>query len=100
MHYILDERVPRRVDATTWKRWMVSANRTVARTVVDSHITVSTVFVGLDLGGEPDRPILFETEVVVSDVASTDSRHIRYATWDEAELGHMHIIRECCRRSE
>lgn len=74
---------------------MVSSNRTVARTVVDSHVTVSTVFVGLDLGGDPDRPMLFETEIMESGVASSDSRHVRYATWDEAELGHVQIVREC-----
>lgn len=74
---------------------MVSADRTVARTDVDSRVTVSTVFVGVDLGGYLDRPMLFETEVMVSGVASTDSRYVRYATWDEAEAGHKQIVCEC-----
>lgn len=72
---------------------MVSADRIVARTRLGPGIIVSTVFVGLDLGFDPDRPMLFETEIMEAGVASTDCRHIRYATWDEAERGHRQVVR-------
>ena len=93
-HYILDGHEPKRADAAAWERWMSSADRTVARTAVDANIIVSTVFVGIDLGCDPDKPILFETEIMESGVASTEYRHVRYATWDEAEHGHRLIVRE------
>lgn len=95
MHYILNGHEPKLTDATTWQRWMISADRIVARTVIDSNVTVSTVFVGLDLGSDPNQPLLFETEVMEAGVTSSDCRHVRYATWDEAERGHMQIVDEC-----
>jgi hypothetical protein len=93
-HYILDGHEPTPTDTATWTRWMTSADRTVARTAIGPDIIVSTVFVGLDLGGDPDKPVLFETEIMESGVASTECRHVRYATWDEAEHGHRQIVRE------
>ncbi|WP_454651290.1 hypothetical protein [Bradyrhizobium liaoningense] len=93
-HYILNGRDPKSTDAVTWQRWYESADRVVARTQIGPDIVISTVFVGLDLGCDPDRPLVFETEVMEAGVASVDARRVRYATWVEAERGHAKIVSE------
>ncbi|WP_141713587.1 hypothetical protein [Bradyrhizobium elkanii] len=93
-HYILDGREPECTNAVWWRRWYESADRVVARTRINPDIVVSTVFVGLDLGCDPDRPVLFETEVMEVGIASVDARQKRYLTWAEAERGHAKIVSE------
>lgn len=93
-HYILDGREPKRTDPASWRQWYESADRVVARTEVGPDIVISTVFVGLDLGCEPDRPLVFETEVMEAGVASVDARRVRYPTWVEAERGHAKLVSE------
>lgn len=95
--------------------WFEKANRTVARThFSEFDLKVSTVFLGLDHNyGPSGPPILFETmtfgppETVEwpqlpgkrkqrktfvarpeSDLGGMD----RYATWDEAIIGHGRIV--------
>lgn len=93
-HYILDGRVPKRTDPVSWQRWYKSADRVVARTEIGPDIVISTVFVGLDLGCDPDRPLVFETEVMEAGVASVDARRVRFQTWAEAERGNAKLVSE------
>jgi hypothetical protein len=93
-HYILDGREPRCTDPVSWRRWYESADRVVAKTQLGPDIVISTVFVGLDLGCDPGRPLVFETEVVEAGVASVDARRERYPTWAEAERGLAKIVDE------
>ncbi|WP_456791765.1 hypothetical protein [Bradyrhizobium sp. USDA 4506] len=93
-HYILDGDEPKCTNAVSWRRWYESADRVVARTRISPDIVVSTVFVGLDLGCDPDRPLLFEAEVMEVGIASIDARRERYPTWLEAERGHAKIVSE------
>jgi hypothetical protein len=54
---------------------------------------VSTVFLGIDHGFDPEGPpILFETMVFCKGFDEEIQK--RYATWDEAIAGHQTIIRE------
>lgn len=94
MHYILDGHAPVKVaDVLTWAKWFETADRRVARTALAKDVEVSTVFLGIDYSpfspGFP--PILFET-MVFGGKHDGDMR--RYATWDEAEIGHAE---ECAR---
>lgn len=85
---------PQGTDPVSWQRWYESADRVVARTEIGPDIIVSTVFVVLDLGCDPDRPLVFETEVMEAGVASVDARRVRYPTWVEAERGHAKLVSE------
>jgi hypothetical protein len=88
-------------DLLTWALWMDQADRRVARTKLESGFEVSTVFLGLDhnfFGEGP--PILFETMIFRPAADGnwkndewTDLCH-RYATWAEAETGHMEIVEQ------
>jgi hypothetical protein len=73
-----------------------SGERRVAFTVVAPGIEVSTVFLGLDhrfIGDGP--PIVFET-MVFDDYEAGDC--YRYATWDEAALGHEAVVKRLRKR--
>ncbi|MGY4568350.1 MULTISPECIES: hypothetical protein [Bradyrhizobium] len=75
------------MNAVSWRRWYESADRVVARTRISPDIVVSTVF-----GCDPDRPLLFETEVMEVGITSIDARRERHPTWVEAERGHAKIV--------
>lgn len=83
-------------DAVTWRQWFETEDRVVGRTQVSPSILISTVFVGLDLGCDPDNPLVFETEVIEAGVSSVDARRVRYSTWSDAELGHRAIVAKYC----
>lgn len=93
MKYILDEnRKPvKENDLFKWGEWMQTADRHVAKTKADDDVEVSTVFLGLDhnFWGE-GPPILFETMIFGGE---HDGWMDRYATWEEAELGHLAAVR-------
>lgn len=82
-------------DIIAWGRFKEAFpnNCRVDLTDVDD-LTVSTVFLGYDVGYSEIRggqPILFETMIFgpgLSEVAD------RYATWDEAVAGHAEIVRQ------
>ena len=93
-HYILDGREPKRTDPVSWRRWFESADRVVARTQIGPDIVISTVVVGLNLGCDPGRPLVFETEVTEARVASVEARQERYPTRAEAERGDASIVDE------
>lgn len=91
MQYTLDGHTPVPCDDTeAWAEWMEEASRTGARFVAKTQVTdqeeVSTVFLGIDHGWFSERPILFETMVFA---AGKSRAQRRYATWEEAERGHM-----------
>ena len=91
-YYYLDEnRQPVEIDMMSWaKRFEAREQRRVAWDEVGA-INVSTVFLGLNHAWEPDAvPILFETMVFGG---WHDQDQERYATWDEAVVGHARHLR-------
>ena len=55
---------------------------------------VSTVFLGLDHNyGDEGPPILFET-MIFPQSGHNDLHCERYATWDEAVVGHQRVVAE------
>lgn len=89
--FILDGHTPVvEPDLMRWGRWFETADRHVALTEHE-FFWVSTVFLGLDHGfyGE-GPPLVFESMAFV-DGLSTDCA--RYASWDEAEIGHHAMVR-------
>ena len=95
-HFILEGKEPKPVDLMTWAKWYETANRTVARDIVNDYL-VSTVFLGLDHrfdDGGP--PLLFET-MVFPRCGKTVNYMLeefaeRASTWDEAEACHRRGI--------
>lgn len=87
--YILVGKEPKAVDdVLEWAGWFETAERTVAKTHLP-NVEVSTIFLGLDhsFGGLP--PILFETMIFGGE---HDQYQDRYATWEEAEAGHLRAV--------
>ena len=93
--YILnDNKEPVPCDVYLWAAWRIEneGSMRVARTEFTNGRTVSTVFLGVDhnyFGKGP--PILFETVVFASGKPEGEYTQ-RYATWAEAEVGHMEIV--------
>jgi hypothetical protein len=94
-------------DLIAWAEWFETADRQVADTRHELF-RVSTVFLGLDhrfSGKGP--PILFETmaflttggpvdHTTLGSMLATASESIdcvRYATWEDAEIGHQAMVR-------
>ena len=77
-------------DFDEWSRQLVQ-NRVVARTQLIDGSTVSTLFLGVGFPGV-DKPMLFETALVTEDSTEVVAR---YATWGEAEAGHMDWLDRC-----
>lgn len=72
-----------------WTGQFSTVGRRVALDEIDD-IMISTVFLGLDHNYLPDGPpILFETMVFVG---GDGEQCQRYATWDEAAVGHGLIV--------
>lgn len=97
MKYILVDREPVPVDDIfEWSRFMEGPieNRRVACTEVGSYV-VFTSFLGIDHNflafGEEHVPILFETMIRREGGEWLDYQE-RYATWAEAEEGHVRAI--------
>jgi hypothetical protein len=82
-HYILDGKLPRKVDLMTWAEWYAKAYRHVADTM-KGNIRVSTVFLGLDHQWGNGPPELFETVIFGCDKEWQE----RCSTWEEAEAMH------------
>lgn len=91
LNYILEGHTPVPVkDTLVWARWFATADRKVARTQVTDGISVSTVFLGLDHSFSPGAaPQIFETMVFGGPL---DNDLDRYATWEEAEAGHVAMV--------
>lgn len=108
MHYILaeDGKTPTLVPMLVWARWFGQADRLIAQHMAGEHITVSTVFLGLDhrFSGE-GPPILWESMVFDARIpaqlpggrlspwgSEIDSR--RYSAHDDALAGHIELLRQ------
>ncbi len=88
MKYILEGKTPVECeDLTTWVKWLESADCGVARTEIDG-VKISTIFIAVDHGHCEGEPLLFETMVFGGEL---DAELRRYATWDEAEIGHAEM---------
>lgn len=103
-------------DVLEWGRFFEnSAERTIALTMIDEDLYVSTVFLGIDnqfSNTNPEAmPLLFETAVFGapmairhSDGTASEGNEVlemrRYSTWGEAEEGHAAMVAEMCARFE
>jgi len=77
-------------DLLEWAAWFEAADRVVAKTQVDRHVEVSTIFLGVNhsLFSE-GSPRIFETAVITP----SDNQIVeRYATYEEAVLGHGRYV--------
>lgn len=73
-HWVLNERGIAVIEPSLnrWAEWMQkSPGRFVARSELH-HVTVSTIFLGIDYGFNDDLPILFETMVFQGERESMD----------------------------
>lgn len=75
-----------------WAKFMEEGERRrVALTVINTHTTVSTVFLGLDHSFGGRKPQLYETMVFGGKL---DGGMERYATRQEAEKGHQKFLKK------
>src|SRR6188508_2453573 len=89
--YILDGHTPVPCDdMARLSAFYRDGDRRVALTILDSGITVSTVFLVHNHQWGSGPPLLFETMVFGTDDDMTE----RYSTWDEAQVGHDAIVAE------
>lgn len=92
-HWILDGHDVVGVDLLTWAKWFETADRTVAKTTLPDGTLISTVFLGIDHSfGVGKVPIIFETMVFASGENRNDNDCERYATWEQAEAGHVVMV--------
>jgi hypothetical protein len=73
-------------DVVEWAKSFEKKSRILAKTQV-GEIEVSTVFLGID-HGFGGRQLWFETMTFGDD----EERQQRYATWAEAESGHIEMV--------
>jgi hypothetical protein len=110
--YVLDGHEPVAIDndderegLLRWAQWYETADRYVMQTRLIDGSRISTVFLGIDHNhSDKGPPILFETAIFTGetrrcewlkrDIHECDIKS-RYATWGEAEEGHMHWIEQC-----
>lgn len=99
-HWILDaelREIP--VDLLTWARWVEDHNRHVGEDWIGDY-RISTVFLGLDHNWTMHGPpLLYETMLFMRDEEATFGQRSlelieRYATWVEAEEGHVRAVEE------
>ena len=91
MYYLLKDRIPVLApDVVEWARWFEPT--TVSKTTLPSGTVINTVFLGLDTSFVAGLPILFETMVFGGPLAEAQAR---YATWDQAEAGHLEMVSRC-----
>lgn len=91
--YILVGHEPVEIDdLLEWARWFEqdTAARRVGYTEISPQVHVSTIFLGLDHNfGMHGPPLLFET-MIFGGVMNEECE--RYATWQEAEVGHAFMV--------
>ena len=91
-HYILQDGQPVPCeDILEWGRWLETAERQVAHTVISADCDVSTVFLGLNHNfyGDGPPPILWETMIFGGE---HDQYQERYASEEEARTGHARAV--------
>ncbi len=92
--YILDaDHRPVKATLMQWAMWFEDiTNRIVDYTEITSETNVSTVFLGLDHRFDRSGPpLLFETMIFGG---PHDQSGWRYASWDDAEVGHKAAVRK------
>jgi hypothetical protein len=97
LYYILDRDgnplalEPGPYSLVAWAEWFQSHDRTIAFDIVDEHVSVSTVFLGLDHNffGDGHPPVLWESLVIGG---SLDGYQIRYTSREGALVGHRRIV--------
>jgi hypothetical protein len=91
--YKLEEHKPVEVkDGLEFAEWYEKAGdrRIVARDEIGDFL-VSTVFLGIDISpADFATPVLFETMVFKNEKDA--GMTMRYATWEEAEVGHRRAV--------
>lgn len=89
--YILDGDTPVPTDdLLAWAEWYETADRIVARTQVDTDVTVSTVFLALDHGHHGGPALLYETMIFGG---RHDQYMSRYHDREAALAGHDRAVR-------
>lgn len=91
-HYILENRVPKAVDALTWSRSLYKKERQIGFSPMPVG-RVSTVFLGLDHSFGQGPPVLFEMMVFISEEEKGEVQ-LRCRTYDEAKELHFKGIRK------
>lgn len=91
-------------EIVAWAQAMEATDRKVAVTNLIDGSRVSTVFLGLNHSWGAGPPMLFETALFSSETHYCKFLHrevqecevvARYATWGEAEAGHMEWVEKC-----
>lgn len=89
-NYILDGTKPVPCDdMTKWAKFMSSKEIQLALTRFDGGTYVSTVFLGIDYGHNPEKPVLFETMVFRG---KHDLEQWRYTDYQAALVGHEEVV--------
>jgi len=83
-------------DVLAWATWLGNAEHLVIAKTVVAEVQVSTVFLGSSavsiLSGQPRQ--LFETMIFeLPALTCLTGQQWRYNTYDEALLGHAHVVR-------
>ena len=89
-------------DWMAWARWFVGTDRAVARDVIvrkdADTVTISTVFLGREAKSDDSwPPFVFESKVFGGPL---DGLAHHYCTWEEAEIGHRHLLAKSVTESE
>ena len=95
--FILDtDGKPQRATLHQWARWLDGARRTIRRTIINDSecsLLVSSVFLGVDHGGRPGLPLLYETMVFDQGALTQwDDYCARYATRAEVVREHERLV--------
>jgi len=94
--YILDDEhhIQRATGVQVWDTWMQNFNnRIVAQTDINDDLRVSTVFIGINLQSDPDKPpVLFET--MIHEAHHGFYHASRYETYEQAQQGHQQIVHD------
>jgi len=64
--------------------------RRIAKTKLDNGITISTVWLGIEMGAGLNGPLIFET--MVFGPKNEEIEVYRYATEEEALIHHKHLV--------
>ncbi|MHC5718119.1 MAG: hypothetical protein ACYTX0_40025 [Nostoc sp.] len=87
-YYKLEGHTPVSVNFEEWAVWRNTANTQVIVSVIYDCISVSTVFLGINIG-TLEQPKIFESLVTGG---SCDREKRFYSTWEEAISGHYDLI--------
>ncbi len=87
MNYILKDKEPVLCENIfQWAKWFEEINNRRVDETENNGVRVSTVFLGADHSIVGEEPLLFETMIFGGE---HDQDMWRYATWQEAEKGHL-----------